>query len=122
MSELKELLHRPIDGAVDWCGVVVKFSANRAAHTHEYEKRLRQAITKAREEGEEASVHEFYAVALPPLLISWDLEDDGKPVPIAAEALFALPFPFLQALADKITELSRPFAATQKPEPSGSFS
>ena len=122
MPELSDLLTRPEPGEVNWCGLVVKFTANRAAHTHEYEKQLRQSLVKAREEGEDASVHEFYARTLPPLVLSWDLADKGKAVPITEKCFLGLPLPFLQALAEAIRDLNAPFAARQTPKASGSFS
>jgi hypothetical protein len=122
MPELSDLLKRPVEGECDWCGVVVKFTANRGAFTHEYEKQLRQALAKAREEGEDASVHEFYAKTLPPLLLTWDLMDDKKSVPITGESLLGLPLPFLQALTEAVRDANAPFETKPKPESSGSFS
>ena len=122
MPELKDLLTRPVEGVCDWEGIVVKFTANRAAYTHAYERQLRAAVAKAKDEGEDASVHEFYSKALPPLLLQWDLTDGKKLVPLTEDAMLALPLPFLAALAEAIRDSTAPFETKPKSEGSGSFS
>jgi hypothetical protein len=67
--------------------------------------RLLQEAEAAQKAGE---VSETLAKTFAPLVASWDLTDDGKPVPISADALMDVPVDILAGVTSAIGEAQRP--------------
>lgn len=99
--KLAHLLSKERTLEIDIDGETLTVSYNPADLTPELEDKM-QTCFETNRSGKGVAKY------LVGLLLSWDLEDDGTPIPLTIEALDTLPIYFLGEVTEKVIEDSNP--------------